>query len=343
MQYISPASLFDDAKQFTLDKKAIQLGRKKLLAELELSGAGSIRIKGISFAKNDIIDYFDDLLEGQSAAYHRAIEEDSVLKTFLEGYVIEQWSAFKENDLYDDPAFILWISSWFFSSFTAYVDDCFEERDDEGLRTILINRLLMTGPDTERAWLIITQNLNDHISLLNDYQRQDKRAVEKISMQSISHFMEFLYIKMIQLLPESRFGGIRDKYAFAMMQACIYTFNRNVDNRYQARTWMDNAILLAVSEELKTELSDKLEEMNRISTTRQKRKTSSLEWRVAFFALVAVIRLAATCNSSSLQSTYQFKNAPVFITHPGDTLKHPITPSEIDSMLRKNPNTVPYH
>src|SRR3982074_1352995 len=106
MRYISLSTMFVDIEQTTLDKKAMQLGRKKLLAELELSSGDSIEIQGVPFSKNDIIDYFEDLQKDNIADYHRAVDEDSVLRSFLEEYFIDEGCRFRDAGIYRDEPFI---------------------------------------------------------------------------------------------------------------------------------------------------------------------------------------------------------------------------------------------
>jgi hypothetical protein len=112
MLYLSPSSLLGEAIPQPFDKKAIQLARKKLLAELELNEGNDLQIRGRSYGKSDIINYFEDLLKENVLEYHAAISQDKVLLVFLEEADIQPGERFAKNQLYTDPFFIRWISTW---------------------------------------------------------------------------------------------------------------------------------------------------------------------------------------------------------------------------------------
>jgi len=335
MQYLSPASLIGDSFQPPLDKKAIQLGKKRLLAELELNAGEPIQIRGILLDKNDIIGYFEELQKDNVVEYHQAIEEDIILLGFLEESVISHQDKFKDNPLYSEAPFIHWVSPYFFSAFTAYTDACFQHKDDTGLSAILGNPLLMTAFHLEQTWAFIAKILANNIALLEYYQDQKNRSRDQaVSIESVSHLMDYGYIRLIQLLPDNRLGELKDKYAFVIMQACIYTFNHDTENRYLAKTWMDNAESLAISPEMKREISEKLEEMNKV---REKGNTANLG-RLAWLGLFLLIKIV-TCNSlnhvPSYNPSYNLQNAPAYIHLKGDSTRHLLQPY-LDSVMKAN-------
>jgi hypothetical protein len=321
MQYLSPSTFSGETLSAPLDKKAIQLGRKKLFAELELSGESAIELHGKPFTKNDIIKYFDDLLKEDALAYHSAVGDDQVLLGFLEHARMGRKEMFQNNPLYKDEQFIHWISPYFCNSFIAFMDGCFLEPDEDGLTSLLNNRLLMTPGDLEKSWEAVSRIIMNDISTLQSYHAQDKKkkAPGDVPISLVSSLMEFGYIRMIQLLPQNRFASIRDKYAHCMLNACIDVFNSHVNNRSNARTWLENAELLAVSQEVKKQIKKKLEEMEAAgipegtggnSSSNSSESSSAAVFKFILFALIIIIKLA-TCNSGS-GSSYNYQ-APVTI------------------------------
>src|SRR5580658_5833786 len=115
MRYLSPTLLFGEVLPSPLDKKTVQRERKKWLAELELSGGESLELKGHSFSKSEIIEYFETLQQETIAAWHVAIANDPVLLSFLEDGVMDKGTSFKDAPLYDDPSFLAWISPYFYA------------------------------------------------------------------------------------------------------------------------------------------------------------------------------------------------------------------------------------
>jgi hypothetical protein len=327
MRYLSPGSLLGDALPQPLDKKGIQLARKKLFAELELTGSDHLEIHGAPFTKNDIIDYFEELQKDDIPVYHQAVAEDQVLLGFLEEGRLGRMDRFRQYDGYDSDPFIHWISPYFYSSFTAFAHSCFKDNDEDGLTTILRNRLMMTAYDLEQSWTFIRKILTNNISLLEYYQQQGKGSSKhEVTVEDVAPVMDYRCINMILLLPENRFGEIKDKYAFAMMQACIYTFNKDTSNRSYAKISLENARTLASSPDLQEQIGAKLQEMNTVKTKGKFFSVGRLVW----IGLFIVVRLLSM-NSNSSNS---FQNAPIHFTTTIDTTKHPLNP-HLDSIMQQ--------
>lgn len=308
MRYLSPASIFKETLSYPLDKKSIQLGRKKLLAELELSSGDSLEINGLPFTKSDIIDYFDQLQQDDKIIWHNAIEKDKVLSAFLETATLENRQQFSNNPLYNDPVFIRWISPYFLTAFTAFSEACFKTTNDNGLRTLLSNPLLMTGQDQEQSWIFVAKILTNNISYLT-YQRDrvKKNTAPTTIIGDLSGIMGFSYINMILLLPEDRFGPLRDKYAMMMVQTSIYVFNKFTQDRTWPVIWIENAGTLALSPDVKEEITEKLEEVNGITSRQVKQKKKSYIGHL-IWVVVILIKVFAT---SSFNSTPPYSTAPI--------------------------------
>lgn len=312
MQYLSPSTFIGETLSGPLDKKAIQLGRKKLFAELELSGETTIDLQGKPFTKNDIIKYFDDLLKEDTLTFHSAIGIDRVLLGFLEHAQMGRKEQFYSNHLYKNEQFIEWVSPYFCHSFIAFMEGCFQQPDEDGLTSLMNNRLLMTPGDTEKSWNAVIRIVMNDIATLERFNSQDlkrKARAGEVTPAQIKGLMEFSYIRLIQLLPQGRFGSIRDKYAWCMLSACIAVFNSHVRNRSYARTWLENAELLAVSPEVKERITKKMEEMDSIGIPEPGGKvtdksSSSSPWKIVLVVLIAIARIA-TCRDSS-SSNYNF-------------------------------------
>ncbi|WP_205514070.1 hypothetical protein [Longitalea arenae] len=302
MQYMSPFAYFGETLPAPLDKKAIQLARKKLFAELELSGEMTIELQGKQLSRNDIIQYFDTLLKEDVLSYHSAIGADAVLLNFLEQAIIGPKEMFLDNPLYEDERFIQWVSPYFCHSFLAFMTNCFlVEPDEDGLVSLLANKHFMTAADARKAWDAVVRILMDDIATLDQYHQQAKNN-KAASLAPIEYLMEFRYIRLIQLLPEDRFASISDSYAHSMLLACIDTFNNNNDHRDTVRTWLENAELLAVSAEIKAGIHERLSELDAMDAPAPAKKSESSPLKFIIIAVILVIRLA-TCKTNS-STTY---------------------------------------
>jgi len=336
MRYLSPTLFFGDGVPF--DRKDIQRERKKLLAELELNEGGRLELHGVSFTKNELINYFEDLLQEPVAAYHSAIGRDPVLLGFLQDDRIDEWAQFRKDPLYATPGFIGWISPYFYTAFTTFTSACFELTDAVSIGALLANRLLMTEEDLERGWQSITGILMRNIDLFDDYRGKSRKnsSGRMPSIEIITDYIGHGYIQVIRHLPNSRFAQIKDEYAFSMQHPAIAVFNRDVANRSLALTWVESAEELAVSEDIKASISKKLEELNGIENRRGKRIRSP--WNFMWIIVVIVVRLAATSNNSSSSNTSI--REPLYVMPParnspgGSNNSVPLDKKVIDSILR---------
>lgn len=312
MQYLSPAAFLGESVSGPLDKKAIQLGRKKLFADLELSGGSTIELHGKSFTKNDIIQYLENLLKEGVLSYHSAVNEDRVLLAFLEEAHLERNNRFQNNPLYEQEQFIEWISPYFHNSFMAFMNACFLQPNEDKLVALLDNRLLMTPRDIEMSWDAVVRIILNDLSALEQFLEQ-RNDSNKVSMALVTSLMEYSYIRMIMLLPEGRFANLRDEFALCMQGVCIDIFNSNKQLRSDVRTWMDNAILLASTQEVKEMLAGKLAEMEEAIRANQSDRGSSSSFiipsKFLFFALFLLIKIA-TCNSLSSNPKVEFHPSP---------------------------------
>jgi hypothetical protein len=342
MLYLSPSSLLGEVIPQPFDKKAIQLARKKLLAELELNEGNDLQIRGRSYGKNDIINYFEDLLQDNVLQYHAAISQDKVLLVFLEAADIQPGERFAKNPLYTDPFFIRWISAWFTGSFRRLTLECFKSSGDLTLTTLFSNPYLMTPADQELVWIDVAKVIRDNIALLNRFQSQRQQrgrhwivrnsVRHTIRISAVSGLMDGDYLRMIELLPESRFSELRNRYAFVIMQAAIFIFNTRSYKRDLAEKWIVNAESLAVSSELKNQIRDKLLEFKRI-----RKRSIPVPVRFIIIAIVVgsnLFRMCGTENSTSHHPLVPSYKLPVITP---DTTKGAMSPAR-DSLLLKDPS-----
>jgi hypothetical protein len=283
MHYLSPATLFGPTFRPPFDIKTIQRERKKLLAELELSGGEVLNHNGQQFTKNELLGYFEELEQENIAYYHSLVNEDAVLVQFLEKKSIVPGARFKEG--YNDPAFITWLSPYFYSAFTAFVAKCFDHPDAAAMRALLDNQLPITGRDKERAWLLIGNILEKNIALFDHYRgRGQKKSPKPMPIKRVLHFLGYAYVQVIKQLPDSQFSGHKDNYAHNMQHPAIATFNRDPHNRSIAVIWVETALDLASSPSVKKRIQEKLSELTRIQKKNRRRN-----YVLMFYGLVLVI------------------------------------------------------
>lgn len=270
MQYISPVPLLETLNGEQPDKKSISLARKKMLAELELNG-GSVDINGGELSKNDIINLFDELQQGDNLSYHFAVANDAVLLRLLEYNIIEKGDRFNDNELYDGPQFIEWISPYFFNSFSIFARECLlgsqvsikistpadplvnpyandspiPQKNDGGWSALFSNPILMTGWHWEEARQGIEAIVKKDMENLYAFHQNKGPAGNRL----IEPLINAPYITMLQQLPAKSFTQLRDEYAYITMQCAIHIFNKI--NRDKGAAIIENAWVLAVSSNVK--------------------------------------------------------------------------------------------
>lgn len=320
MYYLSPALLPGHPLQPPFDPRPIALARKKLLVDLELSGSDTLNINGRLFTKNEIIEYFEELRQPAIAAYHAAIGEDATLLKFLEKGVIAEDARFKDQDIYNDPAFINWLSPCFYTTLTEFIKACFENTDASGMQAILANKPLMTPHDKQQAWLYIAGILEKNIALFDHYRtRGQKNSPRMMPITHISAFIGHGYLQVIKQLPDRQFGRLKDKYAFNMLHPAIATFNRDRRNRSLSIIWVEDALDLAVSADLKPVIRAKLNELNTLLKKGKKRsRTIQLAFVVAFIMILSNI-VNSAIDDNNQTATPAYPSHPAMLSTQPDT------------------------
>ena len=274
MQYISPVSLLETLNIQQLDKKGISLAKKKMLAELDLNGGEAVVINGKELTKNDIIGFFDNLQQTDNLAYHLTIARDPVLLNFLELGILEKGTWFKKDPVYNDPAFKIWISPYFFTSFGSFAEGCINNHNDDEWKTLLRNPQLMDAYYTAKAWdiieMAIRRDLEDlnHIIKISEFPNWYAEERGNIAMLTGA-----AYVSMLKCLPKERFAFLTDNYAHAIMRCSVIIFNKI--NTEKGAGMIRNALLLAAPGNMKKTIEYKQGEMLHVMWREKKDKEDS--------------------------------------------------------------------
>ena len=315
------------------DRKTIQRERQKWLAELELSGGENLELKGHSFSKSEIIDYFETLQQEPIAAYHAAIAEDPILLEFLEDGIINEATIFRDAPLYEEPSFLAWISPYFYTAFTQFAAACLEHADETGMQAILANSLLMTEEDKERAWTFISNILTRNIALFDHFHGRGGRGARwLIPIETVIPYLGHEYIQVIGALPNSRFAPLKNAYAFSMQHPSIALFNRDNGRREITITWLTDAKNLAISPNVSSEIDNKLEELTRIAQKTRNKKG----WHVVWIIFV-LIRVVTSLTNSSHSDITPVNTTFTFDSGTNQMLTRPATHADsayIDSVFK---------
>jgi len=325
MQYLSPFTLLEGITPELVDRKSIALGKKKMLAELELEGGTSIIVEGREFTRDGIIVFFDELLQEDNISYHVAITKDVVLQRFITHNILENGDRFTNTSLLGNPAFIQWISPYYYTAFTNFAAACLNDMADNGWTTLLANPRLMTPVDEENAWVAIEELIYRQMDTLADFDRGENNR-----MDSINALVSFAYINMLRQLPEERFAVLRDQYAWLVMQCAIIIFNRY--SRNEGRIGIENALLLAVSGHIREGIAKTQAEMEGLLQQKKEHKFSP--WAGISIAFI-VIKLIVSVASNNNNNNFHFENAPIYYTMPGGNERQLVNPDSLQEQIRQ--------
>jgi hypothetical protein len=246
-QYISPfIQLGLEGDGVALDRESVNLAKKKLLADIELSASHSIKRGKREMTKDDVLKAFDNLPAKEDWDYHRLVGRDVVLMRFLEENTFKIGDKFGEFAEYEQEDFLDFVSPYFANSFSIAVVDCLEKRHHERMDGLVYgNSVLLTEYDSEEAWSEVELYLNRKIEALEALtERAQKKMV--IGNEELVQYYNDDMMKCLNLLPDGDFDWLRNHYAVTMFNFSANAWNAG--NKKQAVNFVDQAQKLIVGE-----------------------------------------------------------------------------------------------
>ncbi len=247
MQYISPfhsLGIEDDIE--TLDKQSLNLAKKKLLAEIDLSPTYTILRGRKEMTKDDVLKAFDVLPNINQWRFHRVITQSPLLLALLENNILERGIKIEPKPDYDDTDFINFVSPYYAHSFLKIILECLEKRQPNRMDTLVYDTpFLMTDQDAEFVWSKVEQFLNDKIETLELMTEQLKKSI-KFTDKEVIGFHTISMMECLNLLPKDDFDWIRDRYALAMYNFSANSWNAGL--HYRAMDFVRQAQTLVLSD-----------------------------------------------------------------------------------------------
>ncbi len=247
MRYTSPIrALGIDETLEVLDKNALNLAKKKLLAEIDLSESHSILRGGREMTKDDVLKAFDAMPEVGNWRFHQLIYQDNVLLKFLESNVLDRDDSFLQEPVYDNLDFIAFVSPYFSNSYAQSVIFCLEKRQPMRLNNLLYkNAFLVTEEDAERIWGEVENFLNKKIESIEEIA-DSVESGRRFEESEIVNFYTKSTIDCLNLLPEGDFDWLRDRYAISLYNLSANLWNKK--NYQRAAEIGRNIQMLTLSE-----------------------------------------------------------------------------------------------
>ena len=222
LQYISPFRNLGLDLTAELDKNALNLAKKRLLAELDLSRTGTILRGSFEMTKNDVIQLFDGLNHADSLEHHRQIANNRGLLAFLEKQKLDNKNAFVDDLAFSSGAFKAFVNPYLINSCTTFLLNCFKNGQSANLKLFpneLFNQL--TTNEIESVWQPVETFLQQRRAEADNLTDRIKRR-DRVKIDETQAFRSSQFVACLNWLPD-RFQAFRTGYVatlFYLAEAC---------------------------------------------------------------------------------------------------------------------------
>jgi hypothetical protein len=322
MHYVSPfQDLGLDIVQ-NLEKSDLNLAKKRLLAELDLSSETTLKKEGMELTKNDIIYQFDRLATVKNWDFHRLVFVDKSLLELVQNFKWQPKNALLDEPKYDNPDFVEFVSPYVNSAYKSLIIRGLHDRIPDNISAILdIHPRLLTDEDHDDVWYSVESYLDGFKENLDEIA-ENVRHGKTYSDHELKAYHGNSFMQCLNLLPEE-FGWFRADYATSLYNLSANSWNK--DKHYRALFLVKEAALLDISEDTKQMIEERIEwfetELNRINAPTESSNNSDMGTigRVILFAIFMMIRMA-TCSNNSVVPTYNFEPSNPTIYTPSSVL-----------------------
>jgi len=228
MDFINPITLFNliDIDFTRIDQVLIKKNRRKINAELELSGNGFLQFNGNDITKSDIERIADELEDPNKRRYYYSIAKNYKLNDFLSNGNENFFNPYQIEDIYQDKGFLDFISPFFATQYDRSLLKQYKNKNFNTFSKIVIVTPLVNTEYYDTAFQSLMSSIHKSISELEEFN--SKIINEKIN---IVHSLEFIKYEFdqeyINLLP-NYFQIIRNEIVNTIRKISL-----NINNLYR--------------------------------------------------------------------------------------------------------------
>ncbi len=305
-------------------RRDLQLARKKMLAELELSNAAILTVNERKLSRQDIIHLFDELGDERQVGWHQIIFQDKALMQFLENAVLttESW---RDDPIYEMPDFQVFVSPFFAEAVNVLVRQCLKQEQPIGSYHLIVQRhQLLRMQDVEQCFTYahrfflsrkaaLTTMANRLSGNEGRYQQVEDPvtrhtvmrwiANEPVDVREIEEWCTPNQIALLNALPDEHFGLLRHDLASRLNDLSVIC-DKAGDHYRVAYA----ALKVAFSISCPSDLQHLIRENMRIIYSKMKGKPlrtspantdSSFSWQTILFILIVLFRLASCMHNAN--------------------------------------------
>ncbi len=294
--YTSPLGFL---KSFGLEYETSNLNllKKKLLAELDLSGKSTITIKNKEYTKHDIVNIADNLKDVKDLNFHQAILEDPFLLDFLELTILKYDGKIIKKTLYEEGQFIDWVSPYFLTAYTHFAHQIMAKNDMRGWLKLVQIPKMMTDNDMEASKEFFLKTIKIRRDKL--FNIISKNEVTE-NRELVQYLCDNRFLDMTTYFTQPAFCQLRDDLSVLVMKTGIVFFNK-IDQE-KGKGLLISAINCANSNQVKNKIKEKINKIKNIEHSKTnpiKTIETSNPWNVVlviFLIIGAIIRITACHN-----------------------------------------------
>ncbi|HWV69525.1 hypothetical protein [Chitinophaga sp.] len=229
MKYVNPVIFLEavhGGPVDTGDTAALSLLRKKMLAELELSDDKQFKTGEWAFDKHQLLQFFDQLTAGDELFFHAQVAADPVLLHFLDTGEIT--GRFADNPVYENTAFLVFISPWYGPLFANAVIDSLKHQQLQQTIYLFANPWLMDGEHTTTSYRKIfryMQIVEEHLKAIIGKLREGAT----VPWQQILVFANITLVQQLNALP-SGFREWRSEYGISLINLGLAIYRNDFKN-----------------------------------------------------------------------------------------------------------------
>lgn len=229
LHYQSPFKILEWAglqKDGELTVEDLKLAGKILLTEFELKRQTTILVSGLELSRNDVIKMFDAFNAPNIIKYHQAIQEDIFLQTFLEQHVVDLDYKIKDNPIYQEEDFKVFVAPYFAEAFKINYIQLLSSLDHVTAKVFFELPKLWDAYNEEKAWSGVRPVLELKLEEL-------KKAKSNLFWYGIKpdgrgerRFFSQILISFLNKLPDS-FMEFRNNYLYALLEIALVCYRNS--------------------------------------------------------------------------------------------------------------------
>jgi hypothetical protein len=150
MDYVNPFELLQIKLEnlSQIDETTLKKAKKKLLSEIELGDAGTIKYHSLTLTKSDCLRIIDELNNRDKKEFHFFVFQNKSLRDFITEGKIDFFENYKVESIYKTPGFLDFISPFFSEKYNKILVDNFKAG-----QTYNVTKILSIKPITNDSYI----------------------------------------------------------------------------------------------------------------------------------------------------------------------------------------------